>query len=144
MRDLNSLTLAESIAVAAEYVAKGFKRAIGFVLVEPGTLTASMVLKVTKVGKQTVKEPLISFMPFNRTDKNTKIEIPLYWDAVKFDGVNNSSGKSYKDLKVNLSDDLRIEISKPENFERECTLLSTVTKDVNGRDKAVITFVSWN
>ena len=144
MKDLNNLTVAELIEVRKELEVKGFKRAVGFVVVEAGTLTAKLCVSITGKGKDKIINPLFSAMTFARIPKGETKEIPLYWDAVKFNGTNNSSGKSYKELKVNANEDLLKEVTNPANYERECTLLSTISKDSQGRERAVITFVSWN
>jgi hypothetical protein len=137
MKDLNNLTDSERIEVTNEIENKGYKRAQGITVVESGLLTATVV---TKTVNKAIKA-LFSVMTFKRKGADNK-EIPLYWDAAKFDAVHNESGKSYNDVKVNLDDRLKEELSKPENLKRKCTLLSTPS--ATNPSKTFVTFVNWN
>ena len=137
MKDLNNLTESERIEVTSEIEAKGFKRAQGITVVEAGLLTATVCVSKVK----NVMNALFSVMTFKRKGADGK-EIPLYWDAAKFDAVHNESGKTYNDVKVNLDERLKAELSKPENLKRKCTLLSTPS--ATNPSKTFVTFVSWN
>ena len=137
MKDLNNLTEVERLEVTKEIETKGFKRAQGITVVEAGQLTATVCTK--KVGN--IIKALFSVMTFKRKDAEGK-ELPLYWDAAKFDGVHKESGKTYNDIKVNLDDKLKEELSKPENLKRKCTLLSTPS--TTNPAKTFVTFVMWN
>ena len=143
-KDLNSLTVSELLEIRSDYESKKFKRAIGIVIVEGGFLTCTFMTKTEGTGKSKVTDVLTAFMPFSRTSKLENKEIPLYWDAVKFEGIHNESGKEYSDLKVNADDQLLKDAQNPANIGRKCTLLSKVTKDSQGRDRSVLSFVKWN
>ena len=144
MKDLNNLSYSELLEIRQEYETKGFKKSVGFVVVASGLLTGTICLNSYTENKKKITEPIYSFMPFSRMSKTEKKEIPLFWDAVKFDAVHNETGKSYGDLKVSASAELVDEVNKPENHSRKCTLLSSVSKDGQGRDRSIITFVEWN
>jgi hypothetical protein len=136
-KDANNLTYDQLVEVKNELESKGYKRAQGITVVEPGQITATVC--TTTIGKKLVA--LFSAMTFKRKDAEGK-ELPLYWDAAKFDGVHKESGKSYTDIKVNLDDKLKEELNKPENLKRKCTLLSTPS--TTNPAKTFVTFVMWN
>lgn len=134
-------SFAEADKMSSNLEKEGYSETQTIENVPEGACSANLVLLKTGKSKETKVAPIITVVTFDRKDKAGKV-LNLMFTAVSMDVLHVSSGKSFNNLLVKATPELRECISKPENQTKEIILQSVPYTDSQKRERAILKFES--
>ena len=141
MEKFENLTLSQADEKANELKSNGYQETQTIENVPLGSCSGSIILNTIGKGKQAVKSPSISVITFERDNKQGET-LKLMFTAVMLNVLHISTGKSYNDIAVKVTDELREAISKPDNYTKELLLESVAYTDSQKRQRSILKFDS--
>lgn len=137
MEKFEGLTIEQLIAKRKEVESAGFAETQTIENVEVGKLSGLPQTMETKVNGKKVRNASFSLITFERTDKNGKI-VKLFFEACAFNLKHLSTGKSYDNVNVKVTEELKEKYSQPENLTKEAMLESVPYTDGSGRKRTIV------
>lgn len=138
MEKLENLTIEQLAAARKDAENEGFTETQTIESVEIGKLSGTPVIVK---GKNNSKSASFTLIKFDRTNKQGET-IKLFFEACKFNMKHLTTGKSYNDVNVKVTDELKAKYAKPENLSKEAMLESVAYKDGQGRERTIVKLLS--
>ena len=95
--------------------------------VPEGSCIGKLVTTVTGKGKTAVNKPIVNLVTFDRKDDKGNL-LKLAFMAVTMDVLHVTSAKSYNNLLVKASPEVRAAVSNPANLTKDILLNSVASK----------------
>lgn len=146
MEKIEFYSLEEMAKAKAEAINnEGFKETQSIENVPIGTCSAETVLKT--VAKK--KVPIFSLIKFQRDEKDsngnlTGVKLNLLFEAVRLNVLHVSTGKRFNGIDAKVSDELKVALSKPENYSKELVFNSEGYIDGQKRSRTILKFESMS
>jgi len=139
MERLENLTLSGMETATANTIKEGYAETQSIENIPVGVCSATTVI----IGKGANKSPNFAVIKFERKDQEGK-EVKLFFQAVKLDVLHVSTGKKFNGIYAKVTPELKVALSKAENYTKELVFNSEGYVDGQKRQRTILKFESMS